>query len=75
MTSKRAKRLPDHGCACQPDRDVSRFAEAVKAAGIKLEFMFPREYELEAVNQALDDPDSGVGLRPLLRIPQRSRYI
>ena len=59
------------GGACRPDEDIPRLARAIAAAGTSLDFMVPRNYSLDEVNDALDDLEVQRVMRPVidLRMP------
>ena len=54
------------GGACRPDEDIPRLARAINDAGTSLDFMTPRTYTLEEVNQALDDVEAHRAIRPII---------
>lgn len=54
------------GGACRPDEDIPRVARAIAEAGVNLEFMVPRTYSLDEVNDALDDLEAMRAIRPIL---------
>ena len=61
------------GGGCRPDEDIPRLARAIIDAGTNLDFMMPRLYALDEVNQALDDVEARKAIRPVidLRSPER----
>ena len=56
------------GGASQPDRDIPRIAEMLGVWGLDLNFMTPRSYALDEINNALHDLEIGKGVRPLVRM-------
>ena len=56
------------GGACDPDRDIPRFAELYREGKLPLEKLITRRYTLEQVNEALDDLEQRRVGRPLLVI-------
>jgi S-(hydroxymethyl)glutathione dehydrogenase/alcohol dehydrogenase len=55
------------GGSSHPDSDIPRLATIIEAHGINLEFMVPRVYSLDEINQALLDLERNEALRPLIR--------
>jgi S-(hydroxymethyl)glutathione dehydrogenase/alcohol dehydrogenase len=51
-----------------PDRDLPRYCALIQAGRLPLAPFLSRRYPLEAINQALDDLESGVAVRPLITI-------
>jgi len=56
------------GGACDPDRDIPRFAELYRAGKLPLEKLITRRYTLDQVNDALDDLEHRRVGRPLVVI-------
>ena len=56
------------GGACQPDRDIPRFAEMYLSGRLPLEKLLTRRYQLEEINEAVADLEAGVALRPLIEL-------
>ena len=54
------------GGACRPDEDIPRLARAIADAGTSLDFMIPRTYSLDEVNNALDDLEAQRAIRPVI---------
>lgn len=54
------------GGASQPDQDVPRFAEILRAGRVPLDRLLTHRYRLDQINQALDDLEAGRVLRPLI---------
>ena len=54
------------GGMSRPDQDVPKIARLLSTRGLDLGFMTPQSYELEDVNQALQDLEAGRGVRPLI---------
>ena len=52
----------------QPDEDLPRFYETSVKNKLPLESMITKRYDLEAINEALDDLEAGVVMRPLIEI-------
>ena len=56
------------GGECHPDRDVPKLAELYRRGKLPLEKLISRRYRLDDINQALDDLERGLVLRPLIEI-------
>ena len=56
------------GGASRPDRDVLKFADLYRKNKLPLEKLFDRRYQLQEINQALDDLEKGNVARPLIEI-------
>lgn len=56
------------GGACDPDRDIPRFAELYRAGKLPLEKLITRRYTLDQINDALDDLEHRRVGRPLVVI-------
>ena len=56
------------GGACDPDRDIPRFAELYRAGRLPLEKLITRRYTLDQINEALDDLEHRRVGRPLVVI-------
>lgn len=56
------------GGACDPDRDIPRFAELYRGGRLPLEKLISRRYKLEAINEALDDLENRRVGRPLIEL-------
>lgn len=56
------------GGASVPDRDVALFARMYLDGKLPLERLLSNRYDLEEINQAIDDLGSGSAFRPLIRL-------
>ena len=57
------------GGACDPDRDVPRFAELWRAGVLPLEHLItPHRYTLDTINEALNDLAEGRAIRPIIEL-------
>lgn len=56
------------GGACNPDRDIPRFAELYRAGRLPLEKLITKRYTLDRINEALDDLEQRRVGRPLIVI-------
>ena len=56
------------GGASTPDDDIPRLAETITGGGISLDFMVPRTYSLDEVNEALGDLEALRAMRPVISI-------
>ncbi|MCR9214752.1 MAG: zinc-binding dehydrogenase [Proteobacteria bacterium] len=56
------------GGKTDPDRDLPKFFRMSEDNDLPLETMISKRYSLENINDALDDLESGVVMRPLLEI-------
>ena len=54
------------GGGTQPDRDIPRFAALYREGRLPLELLLTRRYELDEINEALDDLEAGRTLRPII---------
>jgi len=61
------------GGASHPDEDIPRLARAITDSGTSLDFMMPRTYSLDEVNQALDDLEAERAMRPLITLNEHAR--
>lgn len=62
------------GGACRPDEDIPRLARAITDAGTSLDFMMPRNYALDEVNDALDDLEARRAMRPVIDLRMAKRF-
>ena len=49
-----------------PDRDFPRYLTLVKSGQLKLDLLTSKIYSLNHINEAIDDLDKGVVVRPLI---------
>lgn len=61
------------GGACNPDQDIPRLSEAIANSGTDLDFMVPRTYSMDELNQALDDLELGRAMRPIIDLQGPAR--
>lgn len=61
------------GGACDPDRDIPRFAELYRGGRLPLEKLISRRYKLENINEALDDLENRRVGRPLIELGSPGR--
>jgi S-(hydroxymethyl)glutathione dehydrogenase/alcohol dehydrogenase len=54
------------GGASQPDRDIPRIADALRAGNVPLERLLTHRYRLEQINEALNELEHGRAFRPLI---------
>ena len=57
------------GGASIPDNDIPKIYDAIRGSESILEFMLSEIYPLSAINDALDDLESGKVFRPLIEMP------
>ncbi len=63
----RGKRLRgSRGGNSHPDRDIPKLASLIHDVGTNLELLVSEGYDLDSVNQALDDLETGKVLRPVI---------
>lgn len=62
------------GGACRPDEDIPRLARTLTDTGTSLDFMMPRNYSLDEVNDALDDLEAGRAMRPVIDLRMAKRF-
>lgn len=56
------------GGATVPDADIPRFFELYSKSDLPLNTMITKRYSLDDINQALDDLEEGIVVRPLIEI-------
>lgn len=56
------------GGACNPDIDVPRLAKSYHAGHFPLEKLITKRYDLDQINEALDDLENGRVFRPLIQM-------
>jgi S-(hydroxymethyl)glutathione dehydrogenase/alcohol dehydrogenase len=54
------------GGGTRPDRDIPRFADLYRSGRLPLDLLLSRRYELDEINEALDDLEAGRTLRPII---------
>jgi S-(hydroxymethyl)glutathione dehydrogenase/alcohol dehydrogenase len=54
------------GGGTRPDRDIPRFAALYREGRLPLDLLLSRRYELDEINEALDDLEAGRTLRPIV---------
>ena len=59
------------GGMSNPDIDIPKFSEFYKAGKLPLEKLLTKRYKLSQINEALDDLEKGVVLRPLIEMSGR----
>lgn len=56
------------GGASRPDLDIPKMWNIINNSSINLEFLIPKTYDLENINDAIDDIDKGRVFRPLIKM-------
>ena len=56
------------GGATNPDEDIPKMWSIINNSSIDLEFLIPKTYKLENINDAIDDINKGKVFRPLIKM-------